>query len=89
MQCTSEYPCSHANVNLNSMVTFKNNFGKPIGFSDHTTEIGSALAAISLGATIIEKHFTLKKNFGIDENFLLLLKIWQKLKFSLKLFGNP
>lgn len=59
LHCTSEYPCPYHDVNLKAMQTLKSRFGLPVGYSDHTPGTEVAIAAVSLGAEIIEKHFTL------------------------------
>ena len=69
LKCTSTYPASPVNLNLKTIPDMKKKFNVEIGFSDHTIGTGSSLAAIALGAIIIERHFTLKKNFGIDSKF--------------------
>ena len=62
LHCTTEYPAPIKDVNLNVMNTMRETFGYPVGYSDHTQGIEVDLAAVSLGATIIEKHFTLDRN---------------------------
>ncbi len=62
LHCTTEYPAPIENVNLNVMKTMRTSFGYPVGYSDHTQGIEVDLAAVALGATIIEKHFTLDRN---------------------------
>jgi N,N'-diacetyllegionaminate synthase len=59
LHCTSNYPCAYENVNLMAMLTLKREFGLPVGYSDHTRGYLASVAAVSLGATVIEKHFTL------------------------------
>lgn len=61
LHCTSNYPTLYEDVNLNAMLTIKNAFMLPVGYSDHTIGIEVPIAAVSLGAEIIEKHFTLDK----------------------------
>jgi len=61
LHCTSNYPTYYEDVNLNAMITLKNAFKLPIGYSDHTIGIEISIAAVSMGAEIIEKHFTLDK----------------------------
>lgn len=61
LQCTSAYPANPADANLLVMHTFKKTFGCGVGFSDHTIGNECAIAATALGATVIEKHFTLDK----------------------------
>jgi len=61
LHCTTEYPCPFPDVNLKAMLTLKARFGLPVGYSDHTQGIEVAIAAVALGAEIIEKHFTLDR----------------------------
>jgi len=61
LHCTSEYPAPFDEVNLLSMDTIRSKFNVSIGYSDHTKGIEASIAAVALGATIIEKHFTLNK----------------------------
>jgi len=58
LQCTSAYPCPPDAVDLRAMVAMRERFGLPVGLSDHTEGIGAAVAAVALGAVLIEKHFT-------------------------------
>ena len=62
--CTSSYPSNPKESNLNRIMTLKNEFGCDVGLSDHTLGIGVSVAAIALGATVIEKHLTLKRSDG-------------------------
>lgn len=62
LQCTTEYPAPPEETNLNAMHTMQQEFGTAVGFSDHTEGITLAIAAAALGATVIEKHFTLNRN---------------------------
>lgn len=61
LHCNTEYPTPFSDVNLLAMNTLRNKFGIEIGYSDHTLGIEVPIAAVALGATIIEKHFTLNK----------------------------
>ena len=61
LHCTTQYPADLENVNLKAMQTIADEFGLPVGYSDHTTGIEVSLAAITLGATVIEKHFTIDR----------------------------
>ena len=62
LHCTSNYPTAYEDVHLNSMITMKNSFDLDIGYSDHTVGIEVSIAAVAMGAKVIEKHFTLDKN---------------------------
>lgn len=62
LHCTTNYPCSYEDVNLKAMLTLKEAFHLPVGYSDHTMGKEVAIAAVALGATVIEKHFTLDCN---------------------------
>jgi sialic acid synthase SpsE len=61
MHCTSAYPTPMDEAHLRSMQTLATTFGLPVGFSDHTEGIVAALVAVGLGATLIEKHFTIDR----------------------------
>ena len=61
LHCTSEYPAPFDEVNLRAMDTLAEAFALPIGYSDHTTGIHVAIAAVARGATMVEKHFTLDR----------------------------
>jgi N,N'-diacetyllegionaminate synthase len=62
LHCNTEYPTPYKDVNLRAMLTIKEVFKVNIGYSDHTLGIEVPIAAVALGATVIEKHFTLDKN---------------------------
>lgn len=61
LHCNTDYPTPFEDVHLNAMSTIKNKFGVNVGYSDHTQGLEVSVAAVALGATIIEKHFTLDK----------------------------
>ncbi len=61
LHCVSAYPADPAEANLRAMAALAERFGAPVGFSDHTLGLEVALAAAALGATVIEKHFTLDR----------------------------
>ena len=80
LQCTSNYPTDYKNVNLKAMLTLKKAFNLPVGFSDHTLGITAPIAAVALGACVIEKHFTLdKKLSGPDHKASLEPKDFKKM----------
>lgn len=62
LHCTTEYPTPMEDVNLRAMVSLKAAFGVEVGYSDHTPGIEVSIAAVALGATVIEKHFTLDRS---------------------------
>lgn len=62
LHCNTDYPTPFEDVHLNAMTTIKNNLAVEIGYSDHTSGIEVSLAAVAMGATVIEKHFTLDKS---------------------------
>ncbi len=62
LHCNTEYPTPMRDVNLRAMLTIKEAFGLNVGYSDHTLGIEVPTAAVALGATVIEKHFTLDRN---------------------------
>jgi N,N'-diacetyllegionaminate synthase len=62
LHCTTEYPTPMAEVNLRAMQSIQAAFGVKVGYSDHTSGIEVAIAAVAMGATVIEKHFTLDRN---------------------------
>ncbi len=62
LHCTTNYPTSYEEVNLNAMQTLVAAFKLPVGYSDHTLGIEVPIAAVAMGAKIIEKHFSLDKN---------------------------
>lgn len=61
LHCNTEYPTPFVDVNLKAMLTLKQCFGTKIGYSDHTKGIEVPIAAVAMGATVIEKHFTLDR----------------------------
>ncbi|MFT6335915.1 MAG: N-acetylneuraminate synthase [Halioglobus sp.] len=73
LKCTSTYPATPENTNLNTIPVFQDIFSDCIiGLSDHTMGIGASVAAVALGARVIEKHFTLRRaDGGVDSDFSL------------------
>jgi N,N'-diacetyllegionaminate synthase len=67
LQCTSEYPCPYENVGLNVMLEMAERYKTSVGLSDHTLSNYASFAAVVLGASVIEKHFTFSRNmYGSD-----------------------
>lgn len=64
LHCNTEYPTPMRDVNLKAMLEIERKFGVAVGYSDHTEGIEVPIAAVALGATVIEKHFTLDKNMN-------------------------
>lgn len=62
LHCTTEYPAPYEDVNLKAMETLKNELNLKVGYSDHTKGIEIPVAAVAMGACVIEKHFTLDRN---------------------------
>lgn len=72
LKCTSTYPANPANTNIVTIPHMRDLFGCQIGLSDHTMGVGVAVASVALGATVIEKHFTLaRSDGGVDSAFSL------------------
>ena len=72
LKCTSTYPASPENTHLRTIAHMRELFGCQVGLSDHTMGIGASVAAVALGATVIEKHFTLSRaEGGVDAAFSL------------------
>ncbi len=72
LKCTSTYPATPENTNVSTIPHMRELFGCEIGLSDHTMGIGVSVAAVALGATVIEKHFTLRRaDGGVDSTFSL------------------
>lgn len=70
LKCTSTYPATPENTNLLTIPHLRELFNVQVGLSDHTMGIGAAVASVALGATVIEKHFTLRRaDGGVDSAF--------------------
>jgi N,N'-diacetyllegionaminate synthase len=62
LHCNTQYPTPYQDVNLNAMASIKHEFDIQVGYSDHTSGIEVPIAAVALGAKVIEKHFTIDRN---------------------------
>lgn len=72
LKCTSSYPASPEDSNLNTIPFLRDLFQCQVGLSDHTLGVGAAVASVALGSTVIEKHFTLNRDEGgVDAAFSL------------------
>ena len=72
LKCTSTYPANPKDSNIKTIPHMRKLFNTQIGLSDHTLGIGVAISAVSLGATVVEKHFTIsRKDGGVDSSFSL------------------
>jgi len=69
LKCVSSYPAKPEEMNLRTIPDLKKRFKVPIGLSDHTLGIGASIAAVSLGAQIVEKHFTLSRKIKTADSF--------------------
>lgn len=70
LKCTSTYPATAANTNILTIPHLRELFGCEVGLSDHTMGVGVSVASVALGATVIEKHFTLNRaDGGVDSSF--------------------
>ena len=93
LHCNTEYPTPMVDVNLKAMCTIRDTLGVAVGYSDHTLGTEVAIAAVALGATVIEKHFTLDRNLsGPDHKASLepkeLLSMVRSIRNIQKSLGN-
>lgn len=93
LHCNTEYPTPYEDVNLKAMNTIRETFGLEVGYSDHTRGIEVPIAAVALGATVIEKHFTLNRDMeGPDHKASLepdeLAKMVQSIRNIEKAIGS-
>ena len=93
LHCNTDYPTPLKDVNLNAMITLKKELGVNVGYSDHTVDENVPVVATTLGATIIEKHFTLNKNYsGPDHKASLspkeAIRMVDKIKKTEKCLGK-
>lgn len=86
LHCTSDYPCREEDVNLKAMLSLREKFDLPVGYSDHTLGSEAAIMAATLGACIIEKHITLDRNMsGPDHKASMEFK---ELLYTIKAIKN-
>lgn len=93
LHCTSQYPALPEEANLRAMVTIKKNFGVRVGYSDHTLGVEASIAAVALGASVIEKHFTIDQRLpGPDHKASLspvgLKEFVSAIRKTEKMLGN-
>ena len=93
LQCASVYPARSETINLSAMDTIKHELGVVVGLSDHTLGIHVSVAAVAMGASVIEKHFTLdRKMKGPDHRFAIepdeLTEMVRQIRDVEKAFGN-
>ena len=85
LHCNTQYPTPMEDVNLNAMLTLKDRYNCDVGYSDHTLGIEVSIAAVALGATVIEKHFTLDRNMeGPDHKASLELKEFKSMVSAIR-----
>ena len=85
LHCTSQYPAPYNELNLNAIPYMQETFGLPVGYSDHSKGIVASVAAVAIGAEIIEKHFTLDKDMdGPDHKASLMPEELQELVSSIR-----
>ena len=85
LHCISNYPTPYKDVNLNVIRELKDRFGYPVGFSDHTIGIECAVASVSMGASIIEKHVTLDKGqSGPDHKSSVTIEEFEQLVLAVR-----
>ena len=93
LHCNSQYPSPIDDVNLNAMLSIQKEFDVAVGYSDHTAGLEVSIAAVALGATVIEKHFTLDRNLpGPDHKASLepgeLKRYVQQIRITERMMGN-
>lgn len=89
LQCSSVYPCPPERVGLNVLAEMQARYRLPVGLSDHTLGLGAAAAAVGLGATVVEKHFTFSRQmYGSDAKHSLEPEEFRKFCSELKEVGR-
>lgn len=71
LHCVTQYPCRDEEANLRAILTLQKEFKLSVGYSDHTIGIDACVASVSLGASVIEKHFTFDKNYSEGTDHIL------------------
>ncbi|CAH0534672.1 Pseudaminic acid synthase [Vibrio stylophorae] len=94
LHCTSGYPTPASQANISTIAVMREAFGVEVGLSDHTMDIGVSVAAVALGACVIEKHFTLARaDGGVDSAFSLekeeLKALVTNCNMAFEAFGEP
>lgn len=94
LHCTSGYPTPASQANISTMAVMREAFGVEVGLSDHTMDIGVSVAAVALGACVIEKHFTLSRaDGGVDSAFSLekeeLKSLVENCEMAFEAVGKP
>ena len=94
LHCAIDYPSKYENLNLRAMQTMQQAFQLPVGFSDHTSDITADIVAVALGASVIEKHFTISRKLkGPDHPFALepdeLKNMVEQIRNTEKSLGSP
>jgi sialic acid synthase SpsE len=95
LHCTSQYPTEDENVNLRAMSTLMREFSRlPVGFSDHSCGIEACLAAVALGAVVLEKHITYSTSMPGDDHACamtpqMLREMTQRIERIEVMLGNP
>jgi N,N'-diacetyllegionaminate synthase len=85
LHCTSDYPAVMKDVNLKAMCSMQKKFNKEVGYSDHTLGIEAAIAAVALGACVIEKHITLDRSLpGPDQRVSLVPDELKQLVYAIR-----
>ena len=85
LHCNTQYPTPFSDVNLRALETLRDSFGTAIGYSDHTDGVIVAVAAVALGASVIEKHFTLSQSLpGPDQRSSLEPKNFERMVESIR-----
>jgi len=89
LHCCSAYPAPHESIHLNAMLAMREHFNLPIGFSDHTIDSSAALAAVSMGAKVIEKHFTNDPTRdGPDHRFSATSEVLKEISDGVRTIGK-